>query len=231
MPHWYCPSDTWQSALADREVLLRRTSLQVAGSNILPIDAKIDFKVGNSLSACCFYVITSAESVEGYLAIEISLEGRESVVAGITSVTLQRRISSLVPSCLFYGRDETFLHLCRDCMALSSVRSNMGLGQRWTLLVLLRAQVELNLNARIVGNCLISFGVVFRDVSGAILTSASKIVEGSWDMVVTEGLWLTIDLSFYRLVAESDCKSLIDQLSNGECFHASLGVALQDCFS
>ncbi|KAJ9187526.1 hypothetical protein P3X46_002971 [Hevea brasiliensis] len=95
--------------------------------------------------------------------------------------------------------------------------------------------IKLNCGARVVVPGWIQLGVVFRDHSGEVLVSAIKRVYGPWSTAVSEarailfGLQLAVDLSFQRVIVESDCLHVIQLIRSADCPNNDLGFVLQDC--
>lgn len=67
------------------------------------------------------------------------------------------------------------------------------------------------------------------------MACASKCVVGEWELKVAEamatayGLQLAIDLYFSRVIAESDCETIIGYLVEQTGLQNAIGVALTDC--
>ncbi|KAF2298797.1 hypothetical protein GH714_027951 [Hevea brasiliensis] len=78
-------------------------------------------------------------------------------------------------------------------------------------------------------------GCCFRDHRGEVLVSAIKRVYGPWSTAVSEarailfGLQLAVDLSFQRVIVESDCLHVIQLIRSADCLNNDLGFVLQDC--
>ncbi|KAF2325412.1 hypothetical protein GH714_027831 [Hevea brasiliensis] len=95
--------------------------------------------------------------------------------------------------------------------------------------------IKLNCDARVVVPGWIQLGVVFRDPGGEVLMSAIERVYGSWSTAVSEaravlfGLQLAVDLSFQRVIVESDCLHVIQLIRSTNCPNNDLGFVLQDC--
>ena len=95
--------------------------------------------------------------------------------------------------------------------------------------------IKMNTYAGVLSEGQIGFGVIFQDAQGEVMAYASHRVRGDWPVDVVKafalfyGLQLVYDLSFSHLVAESDCKDVIDLLCSGEIRHNSFGVALGEC--
>ncbi|WOL11200.1 hypothetical protein Cni_G19962 [Canna indica] len=97
--------------------------------------------------------------------------------------------------------------------------------------------VKMNSDATFMGDGWVGFGIVFRDNEGVVLACASKVSIGSWDSYTSEclalvyGLQLAKDLCFLNVIAESDCKLVVDRLMDGSRLRTGLGKALTACMS
>ncbi|KAF2308717.1 hypothetical protein GH714_013873 [Hevea brasiliensis] len=95
--------------------------------------------------------------------------------------------------------------------------------------------VKINVDASILSSDSVGLGVVCRDSAGLVLACAFKRLHGSWQpyvheaMTIVYGLQLALDLSFFSVIVESDCKHFIDRLSSFVRLRNGLSMILSDC--
>ncbi|KAF2298292.1 hypothetical protein GH714_021397 [Hevea brasiliensis] len=150
-----------------------------------------------------------------------------------TPLTLQRLISFNMYIC---GYGESILHLCRDCVAIRSVRSHVGLPHILQLsdIALSHDSMRHLRSLRLLMDVGMSIKIEVDSIF-TVLASTSKTVVGNWDVVVAEahaiahGFQLTTDLRFLHLIVESNCKQVVDLLKMGRHFETGLSMAIADC--
>lgn len=95
--------------------------------------------------------------------------------------------------------------------------------------------LKMNVEAGLVGEGSVGFGVIFGVAHEQVMACASTCVAGTWNTTISENkvmtfeLKLTSVLSFNRLIAESNHKICIDLLLTTDCFGNGLGLSIQDC--